>query len=198
MPSLWSGSWACLLQEDGTIWVFPSVLVHLSSCNKGAQTGKLINKQKLFFFNSGAWKFKIKVPEMSPLSSHGLLLVFSQGRRHKGLSPLLWGQWPLSGGFHPHDQINSQLPITFTSQQHYVGSKVPVYECINLRWRGRVRSHHPPSWILCRGVSYQSRRKLVGSLDSGRHQGVTDLSLSPSSSRAQFVGGNESCRPWKW
>ena len=41
-------------EEDGTIWVFPSVLVHLSSYNKVAQTGELINKQKLFFFNSGA------------------------------------------------------------------------------------------------------------------------------------------------
>ena len=73
-------------EEDGTIWVFSSVLVHLSSYNKISQTGELINKQKhFFFFNSGAWKFKIKVPEMSPLSSHRLL-VYSQGRRHKGLS----------------------------------------------------------------------------------------------------------------
>ena len=73
-------------EEEGTIWVFPSVLVHLSSCNKISQTGELINKQKYIFFNSGAWKFKIKVPEMSPFSSHRLLLVFSQGRRHKCLS----------------------------------------------------------------------------------------------------------------
>lgn len=36
-------------EEDGTIWVFPSVLVHLSSYNKISQTGELINKQKYFF-----------------------------------------------------------------------------------------------------------------------------------------------------
>lgn len=79
-------------EEDGTIWVFPSVLVHLSSYNKVSQTGELIKKQKHFFFNSWAWKFKIKMPEMSPLSSHRFLLVFSQGRRHRvSLSPLLWG-----------------------------------------------------------------------------------------------------------
>ena len=105
-------------EEDGTIWVFPSVLVHLSSYNKVAQTGELINKQKLFFFNSGAWKFKIKVPEMSPLSSHGLLLVFSQGRRHKGLSQSSFMRALTPFRRVPPSWSNQlhQLPTTFTSQ----------------------------------------------------------------------------------
>ena len=80
-------------EEDGTIWVFSSVLVHLSSYNKISQTGELINKQKHFFFSIlEPESLRSKCQKCPLFQATDFLCTHRAEGTRVSLSLLLWGK----------------------------------------------------------------------------------------------------------